>query len=76
MKSVPKKEKRSWVVSIVSGLITILSLYISVTNFKPDAMSILISITFLAFCILAAIIAIQGKSKTLGELMDSLPHLP
>lgn len=76
MKRVPKKEKRSWTVTIVAGLIAIGSLYVALGVFSFNVVSLLISIACGAFCVLATIIAMQGKPRTLRELVDSLIHLP
>ena len=76
VKSTSKKEQRSWVTSIVSALVAVVSLYISVISFRPDIASTLASITLGVFGILAIITAIQGKRKTLRNLLDSWFHLP
>jgi len=76
MKNTSKKEQRSWVTSIISGLIALASFYISVISFNPEITSLLVSIAFGAFGILAITIAIQGRRKTLRSLLDPWLHLP
>ncbi len=67
---------RSWPTTIIAAVIATAALVLAVVSFKPEMVNILVSIAFGSFFILALIIAIQGKRKTLRELVDSWFFLP
>lgn len=71
-----KNNQRSWPVTIVAGLVALTTLLISKVVFSTNLPGVLMSLAFLFFAILALIIAIQGRKKTLRDLVESLIYLP
>lgn len=65
------KEKRSWLTTIIGGAVAIISFYFTFVGFKPTVSGFLVTIAIAAFGTLATIIALQGKPKTLRELIES-----
>ena len=76
MSKMKTKEQRSWPTTILGSIVAITSFYLAVVNFRPTFLNTLVTITIGAFGILATIIAVQGRPKTLRELIDSWFYLP
>ena len=70
------EEKRSWLTAILGGVVAMISFYFAFASFRPTFQNVLIAFAVGAFGVLAAIIALQGKPKTLRELIDSWFYLP
>jgi hypothetical protein len=76
MSKTKTKERRSWPTTILGAIVAIISFYLAVVNFRPAFLDMLVTITIGAFGILATIIAVQGRPKTLRELIESWLYLP
>lgn len=70
------KEPRSWTVTIIAGLLCLGALYLALLIFKPTLYEGLASLALFFFAVLAGIISVQGKHKTLRELVASALFLP
>jgi hypothetical protein len=71
MSKIKAKKKRSWLTTILGGVVAIISFYFAFAGFKPTVSGFLFTIATAAFGTLATIIAVQGKPKTLRELIES-----
>jgi len=71
-----KKEQRSWPVTITAGITTVAALAAAVLVFVPRFPDVLMSVTLLFFAVLALIIAVEGRKKTLRDLFESVLYLP
>jgi uncharacterized membrane protein len=72
----PTEKRRSYVTTIIAGVIAILSLFLAIIAYTPNIIGILISLVFFGLTVLAIVIAIQGKRGALKEIiMSGIHHL-
>ena len=72
----PRTEPRSWATTIIAGIACLGAVYLAVLIFKPDLYQGLASLGLGLFAVLAGIIAVQGRRKTLRELIAVALFLP
>jgi len=71
-KMTKKKEKRSWLVTIVAGLFAAISLFILCISFPLKNLGdVLLFVCWLGFFVMSAITAIGGRKGTLRDLFST-----
>lgn len=68
--------KRSWITTVIAGIIAVISFYAAFSSFEYSFLGFLFTSLLLLFGILATLISVEGKPKTLRELLDSWFFLP